>query len=168
MCHALDGLSARPLALARIHVSNPGPGSVQAWAAGRVERLDDDGRNNSPKREAFMSANDIAGSTGTLVPPKPPAPVADGREAGGGSPEGAAPQRDVAWGAIVVTAGLIAIVAVFAFAVLEYKTAAEVTTAVGAVSGVIAALVGAYFGIRGATLAQANAESSGSTAKRNV
>jgi hypothetical protein len=56
--------------------------------------------------------------------------------------------------------GLVAIVAVFIVAVLKYKTAAEVTTAIGAVSGVIAALVGAYFGIRGATLGQANAESS--------
>jgi hypothetical protein len=64
------------------------------------------------------------------------------------------------WGAWVVIAGLIAVVAIFVVAVLHYKTAAEVTTAVGAVSGVIAALVGAYFGIRGATLAQTKVESS--------
>lgn len=63
----------------------------------------------------------------------------------------------------MVIAGLAAIVIVFVFAVFQYKTAAEVTTAVGAVSGVIAALVGAYFGIRGATLAQTNAESSAGT-----
>ena len=67
-------------------------------------------------------------------------------------------KREPAWGAIVVIAGLVAIVAVFVVAVLQYNTAADVTTAVGAVSGVIAALVGAYFGIRGATLAQVNAE----------
>ena len=76
---------------------------------------------------------------------------------------GASEQRDWAWGAIVVIAGLLSIVAVFVFAVFQYTTAAEVTTAVGAVSGVIAALVGAYFGIRGATLAQANSESSSGT-----
>jgi hypothetical protein len=70
---------------------------------------------------------------------------------------------DWAWGAIVVIAGLVAIVAVFIFAVLQYKTAAEVTTAIGAVSGVIAALIGAYFGIRGASLAQVNSESNGGT-----
>jgi hypothetical protein len=62
-----------------------------------------------------------------------------------------------------VIAGLLSIVAVFIFAVFQYTTAAEVTTAVGAVSGVIAALVGAYFGIRGASLAQINSESGGST-----
>jgi hypothetical protein len=64
-----------------------------------------------------------------------------------------------AWGAIVVIAGLIAIVAVFVVAVIHYPKATEVTTAVGAVSGVIAALVGAYFGIRGSSLAQTKAES---------
>jgi membrane associated rhomboid family serine protease len=62
-------------------------------------------------------------------------------------------------GAIVVIAGLIAIVAVFVVAVIHYPKATEVTTAVGAVSGVIAALVGAYFGIRGSSLAQTKAES---------
>ena len=84
----------------------------------------------------------------------PTTAAARAREGGSSGP------REWAWGAIVVIAGLIAIVAVFVFAVLQYKTAAEVTTAVGAVSGVIAALVGAYFGIRGASLAQSNAESS--------
>src|SRR5438477_199711 len=84
-----------------------------------------------------------------------------GREAGSSG------QRDWAWGAIVVITGLVAIVAVFILAVLQYKTAAEVTTAVGAVSGVIAALVGAYFGIRGATLAQVNAESSKGTPSKD-
>jgi len=67
-------------------------------------------------------------------------------------------KREWAWGAIVVICGLVAMVAVFAMAVFHYKTAAEVTTAVGAVSGVIAALIGAYFGIRGSSLAQTKAE----------
>ncbi len=61
--------------------------------------------------------------------------------------------------------GLAAIVAVFVVAVLHYKNAADVTTAIGAVSGVIAALVGAYFGIRGAILAQGNAEPGPSNTK---
>jgi hypothetical protein len=73
----------------------------------------------------------------------------------------AAPVKpEPSWGAWVVIAGLVSVVAIFVVAVLHYKTAAEVTTAVGAVSGVIAALVGAYFGIRGATLAQTKVESS--------
>ena len=59
------------------------------------------------------------------------------------------PKPEPAWGAWVVIAGLVAVVAIFVVATLHYKTAAEVTTAVGAVSGVIAALVGAYFGIGG-------------------
>jgi hypothetical protein len=42
-------------------------------------------------------------------------------------------------------------------------TGAADNAAVGAVSGVIAALVGAYFGIRGASLAQINSESGGGT-----
>jgi uncharacterized membrane protein YdcZ (DUF606 family) len=75
-------------------------------------------------------------------------------------------KSDPAWGAWVVIAGLAAIVIVFGIAVLKYKTAADVTTAVGAVSGVIAALVGAYFGIRGATLAQTNAESPNDAKKK--
>src|SRR4051812_12453846 len=62
---------------------------------------------------------------------------------------------EVSWGAIVVIAGLIALVTVFSIAVATYDKAADVTTAVGAVSGVIAAMVGAYFGIRGAVLGQA-------------
>src|SRR5213082_1034714 len=44
------------------------------------------------------------------IAPAPPAPEG-----------GAAAPRDWAWGAIVVMAGLFAIVAVFVFAVLEYK-----------------------------------------------
>ncbi len=67
-------------------------------------------------------------------------------------------KREWAWGATVVIAGLMAIVLVFVVAVIHYKTAAEVTTAVSTVSGVIAALVGAYFGIRGSSLAQTNAQ----------
>lgn len=91
----------------------------------------------------------------------PPSSTPSTSTAGGSTPPAepeSSRKREPAWGAIVVIAGLAAIVAVFVVAVLQYNTAADVTTAVGAVSGVIAALVGAYFGIRGATLAQANAE----------
>lgn len=57
----------------------------------------------------------------------------------------------------MVIAGLFAIVGIFALAVGEYDKASDVATAVGSVSGVIGALVGAYFGIRGTTVAQAQA-----------
>jgi uncharacterized membrane protein YdcZ (DUF606 family) len=85
----------------------------------------------------------------------------DGSAGAGGAPAGKseAIKPEPSWGAWVVIAGLVAVVVIFVVAVLHYKSAAEVTTAVGAVSGVIAALVGAYFGIRGATLAQGKAES---------
>ncbi len=89
-----------------------------------------------------------------------PAPAA---QAGSGSPgtvKAETVKPEPSWGAWVVIAGLVAVVAIFVVAVLHYRTAAEVTTAVGAVSGVIAALVGAYFGIRGATLAQTKVEAS--------
>jgi uncharacterized membrane protein YdcZ (DUF606 family) len=62
--------------------------------------------------------------------------------------------NEPSWAAWVVIAGLVAIVIVFTVAVLHYDTATQVTTAVGAVSGVIAALVGTYFGIRGTYTAQ--------------
>ena len=78
------------------------------------------------------------------------------------------PKPEPAWGAWVVIAGLVAVVAIFVVATLHYKTAAEVTTAVGAVSGVIAALVGAYFGIRGATLAQTKVEASSAAREKEM
>jgi hypothetical protein len=112
---------------------------------------------NQPASAAGIAAS---GDVPVKEQTSPTTPGVPAQEAGASGP------RDWAWGAIVVITGLVAIVAVFIFAVLEYKTAAEVTTAVGAVSGVIAALVGAYFGIRGATLAQANAESSSGTAPK--
>jgi hypothetical protein len=61
------------------------------------------------------------------------------------------------WGAVVVLAGIAAIVGIFAIAVTTYGKASDVATAVASVSGVIAALVGAYFGIRGSSLAQGKA-----------
>lgn len=52
----------------------------------------------------------------------------------------------------VVIAGLFAIVVVFVIASFEFGKASEIATATAGVSGVIAAIVGAYFGIRGASL----------------
>jgi hypothetical protein len=66
--------------------------------------------------------------------------------------------KDAPWGAIVVISGLIAIVVIFIFAIEHYKAASDVATATAGVSGVIAALVGAYFGIRGSSMAQEKAE----------
>ncbi|MGN6371687.1 MAG: hypothetical protein ACTHM1_01660 [Solirubrobacteraceae bacterium] len=57
----------------------------------------------------------------------------------------------------VIIAGLAALVAVAIAAIFHYSSAADVVTAVSPVTAVIAALVGAYFGVRGATLAQQKA-----------
>lgn len=78
------------------------------------------------------------------------------RRAGGGEPT---------WGAWVVITGLIVILVSFVVAVLHYDNATEATTAVGAVSGVIAALVGAYFGVRSTYTAQRLA---GAASRANV
>ena len=71
---------------------------------------------------------------------------------------------DGPWGAYVVIAGLFAIVIVFVFANEKWDEASDVTTVVSAVSGVIAALVGAYFGVRGAT--QSRDDQRGGTERR--
>jgi hypothetical protein len=64
------------------------------------------------------------------------------------------PSSQPAYGARVVIAGLVALVLIFGASLLRFSKAAEVATAVGSVSGIVATLVGAYFGVRGATLAQ--------------
>lgn len=73
--------------------------------------------------------------------------------------------KDAPWGAIVVICGLIAIVIIFVFAIEHYKQASDVATATAGVSGVIAALVGAYFGIRGSSLAQEKAQNAAANRK---
>jgi hypothetical protein len=73
--------------------------------------------------------------------------------------------KDAPWGAIVVICGLIAIVIIFVFAIEHYKQASDVATATAGVSGVIAALVGAYFGIRGSWLAQEKAQNAAANRK---
>ncbi len=57
----------------------------------------------------------------------------------------------------VVLGGLAAIVVVSAFAILHYASASDAVTALAPVTGIISALVGAYFGLRGASLGQQKA-----------
>jgi hypothetical protein len=64
-------------------------------------------------------------------------------------------KKQAAWGAWVIIAGLTAIVIIFGLAIARFNSANQVSTAVSAVSGVIAAIVGAYFGLRGSSIAQA-------------
>jgi hypothetical protein len=122
---------------------------------------------------AAPSAGDAAPVPPTPVPPAPvaaPAPPGDAGASVGSPPAVQAPAaqtppasepsflKDAPWGAIVVICGLIAIVIIFVFAIEHYKQASNVATATASVSGVIAALVGAYFGIRGSSLAQEKAQ----------
>lgn len=71
--------------------------------------------------------------------------------------QGQSSQNQAPYGMWVIVGGLLALVAVSIAAIYHYSTAAEVVTAISPVTAVIAALVGAYFGVRGATLAQQKA-----------
>lgn len=114
----------------------------------------------APDTPAPADGTSTASDGGTQGPPPPPnAPVSTVD----------APQekrsdyiatvlKEAPWGAIVIIVGLLTIVAIFITAILHYKQASEVATATSSVSGVIAALVGAYFGIRGSSLAQEKAQ----------
>jgi hypothetical protein len=58
------------------------------------------------------------------------------------------------WGFYLVTFSLGVALVAFIFSVNHYSQAKDVVTVMGVLTGIIGALVGAYFGIRGATYAQ--------------
>ncbi len=89
--------------------------------------------------------------TEPAAPAAPPTTASPPPESEGGNKGG---KREPPYGAYVVVAGLIAIVSIFVVASAKYGKASDVATATAGVSGVIAALVGAYFGIRGSSLSQ--------------
>src|SRR3954469_4181048 len=57
----------------------------------------------------------------------------------------------------VILAGLVAMTVVTGVALVRYSEPTAIVTALGPVTGVIGTLVGAYFGLRGSSLAQQNA-----------
>lgn len=65
-----------------------------------------------------------------------------------------APPPQTPWAMWVVIAGIAAVTVVTALAVFEYEKASDVVTVVTPVTGIIAGMVGTYFGLRGTTLAQ--------------
>ena len=69
----------------------------------------------------------------------------------------AAKKPDGPYGMYVVLAGLLAVTTVALAAIFHYSTATQVVTALGPVTGIIGTLVGAYFGLRGSSLAQQKA-----------
>ena len=66
-------------------------------------------------------------------------------------------KREPAYGMWVTVAGIGAVTAITIVALIRYKDATQIVTALGPVTAVIGTLVGAYFGIRGSSLAQKNA-----------
>lgn len=74
--------------------------------------------------------------------------------------------KSPSWGAWVVIAALVTLAAIFALAQYRYHKAGDVTAVMASVGGIIAAIVGAYFGIRGAILGQGGGNESGSTSGR--
>ncbi len=66
-------------------------------------------------------------------------------------------KREPAYAMWVVLAGIGSVAVVTIVAILHYNAAADLVTALGPVTGVIGTLVGAYFGLRGSSLAQKNA-----------
>jgi hypothetical protein len=66
-------------------------------------------------------------------------------------------KREPAYGMWVTLAGVAAVTAITIVAVFRYDNAASIATALGPVTAVIGTLIGAYFGLRGSSLAQQNA-----------
>src|SRR5262245_58521720 len=66
-------------------------------------------------------------------------------------------QREPAYGMWVTLAGVAAVTAITIVALIRYDNATSIVTALGPVTAVIGTLIGAYFGLRGSSLAQQNA-----------
>ena len=64
---------------------------------------------------------------------------------------------DGPYGMWVILAGLAAMTAVTIVALIRYSNPTAIVTSLGPVTGVIGTLVGAYFGMRGSSLAQQHA-----------
>jgi hypothetical protein len=98
--------------------------------------------------DAPVRATEHAGD-GTVAPPPPPVhrpPTADDT---GGSGDGTDPdQLRAVNGVRVVYAGFAVVLVAFVVAVVAYAAAGDVSTALAPVTGVVGALVGAYFGVQ--------------------
>jgi hypothetical protein len=62
------------------------------------------------------------------------------------------------YGVTVVIAGLVVIFSSFAVALVEYSQAADVSTAMAPITGVVGAIVGAYFGVHVGAAGRATAD----------
>jgi hypothetical protein len=66
-------------------------------------------------------------------------------------------QREPAYGMWVTLAGVGAVTAITIVALIRFDNATSIVSALGPVTAVIGTLIGAYFGLRGSSLAQQNA-----------
>ena len=66
-------------------------------------------------------------------------------------------KREPAYGMWVTLAGVAAVTSITIVALIRYDNATSIVTALGPVTAVIGTLIGAYFGLRGSSLAQQNA-----------
>jgi hypothetical protein len=66
-------------------------------------------------------------------------------------------KREPAYGMWVTLAGVAAVTSITIVALIRYDDATSIVTALGPVTAVIGTLIGAYFGLRGSSLAQQNA-----------
>lgn len=96
--------------------------------------------NLEPKDPAVQNALE-APSPGGVAPKANPATALN-------PPDTTADTERAKLGALVVCAGLAAVLIAFVIAVLHYGKAADVATGMGTITGVIGTLVGAYFGVQ--------------------
>jgi len=68
-------------------------------------------------------------------------------------------QARIKYGAWLILAAFILLAVVFAIAVWQFSTAADVSAAVGAVAGVVGTIIGAYFGVQVGSSGKEAAES---------
>lgn len=74
----------------------------------------------------------------------------------------------VKYGFWIVIAGLIVVGAVFVAAILKWPTAADVSTAVGSLTGVVGTIIGAFFGIQVGSAGKEKAEADRAAAENRA
>ncbi len=70
----------------------------------------------------------------------------------------ARPPRNELYALIAVLAGLLAVVTIYAAAIMRWNTAQDVVAVVGAAGSIVGTIVGAYFGLQVGSAGRARAE----------
>jgi hypothetical protein len=89
-----------------------------------------------------------------------------------GTPETTEEVKDEQWkyqyGFWVIIAGFVLVAGVFVAAIMKWAKAADVTMAVGSITGFVGTAVGAYFGFNAGSAGKGKAESRASKAEERV